>query len=460
MSEEPVLIRRIEVYFDAERKPVKHIEDASFKYVTLYDEEGELTEQYQVEIVDGIDPELEEEATEEFREEEHPRDHGKFTDKGAGSKDAPALEPPSQIKDIRNNIFSDLLNGHNDLIKEEKEELKDLQEDLKKEPDNTMRYRVLFREIGRSEEKIRTSEKQIGLINKEKEFWNNPELLDLKFGKNTHKIGAKGYKSAINKKKGTPFDFFPKKDLSGHRGLAITPKNGGGVGMVSLDEYEEKMNGLTIIDSSLGSDVGKSVQESMNSIAKIWNNVFSDDDRNGVDVLQFRFSAKVIKKMHTVGGWRKRSTIQMDHVNDGKPIISEPSRVEILLNEFGDNTHDGIETMIHEMSHKRFHEFGKKNPEKMKRIISRVLALGKEGSASDYAETYWDDLSKIKAKNMFDDSKEAKDNIRRAEKMIANEAHSGLIAGMAVPVLANTYGKLRKDNVMKLNTIFKEEMYG
>jgi len=337
--------------------------------------------------------------------------------------------------------------------------LKDLQEDLKKEPDNTMRYRVLFSHIGRSEEKIRESKEQIGFINEEKKFWDNPEFLDLKYGTNTHKIGAKGYKTAINKKKGTPFDFFPKKDAWGGRGLSITPKNGGGVGMVSLDEYEEKMNGLTIIDSSLGSQIGEGLQESLSAITTVWNDVFSDEDRNGVDILEFRFGTKKLKKMHTVGGWTKRSTIQMDHVNDGKPIILEPSKLNILLSEYGDLTNDAIETMVHEMSHKRFREFRKKNPEKMDRIVDRVLSLGKEGSASAYAKSFWDDLDKIKAKNT-DGSKEAKDNIRKAEILIANEAHSGLIAGMTVPVLANTYGKLIKDNVMKLNTIFKEEMYG
>ena len=63
----------------------------------------------------------------------------------------------------------------------------------------------------RREKKIRKSKEQIGFINEEKKFWDNPEFLDLKYGTNTHKIGAKGYKTAINKKKGTPFDFFPKK---------------------------------------------------------------------------------------------------------------------------------------------------------------------------------------------------------------------------------------------------------
>ena len=87
MSEEPVLIRRIEVYFDDNRKPVKKVQDASFKYVTVFNDEGEIEEQYQIDIINGVDPEL----AEEFEEEEHPREpkgspnSGQFTSSGGGS---------------------------------------------------------------------------------------------------------------------------------------------------------------------------------------------------------------------------------------------------------------------------------------------------------------------------------------------------------------------------------------
>jgi len=73
------------MYYNADREPVKKIEQASFKYVTIFNENGEIEEQYQVEIIDGIDPEYDE-ATEEFKEEEHPRDEGgKFSGNGGGS---------------------------------------------------------------------------------------------------------------------------------------------------------------------------------------------------------------------------------------------------------------------------------------------------------------------------------------------------------------------------------------
>lgn len=356
-------------------------------------------------------------------------------------------------------MFDDLLIGNRSDIKDSEDTLSLLKNELKNEPTNTMKYRVLFRKIGRQEDNIRTANKQIGLINEEKKFWGNPELLDLKYGTNTHKIGAKGYKSGIGKKKGTPFDFFPTKDLSGYRGNAVTPKNSEGKGLVSLDEYEEKMNNLTIIDSSLGSQIGEGLQESLDTITKIWNGVFSDEDRNGVDVLEFRFGTKAIKKKHSVGGWSKRFTMQMEHLNDGKPVVREPSKIRILLNEEGDLTKDASQTMVHEMSHKRFDDLAKKDPKKMDRIIDKIVGLGREGSITAYAESYWDDLEKVKAENT-DGSQEAKDNIREAERLIATEAHSEFMAGMTVPVLTNTYWKPRKENVMKLNSILKEEIYG
>jgi len=322
-----------------------------------------------------------------------------------------------------------------------------------------MEYRVLFRRIDRIEDAIKDSKKQIGLINEEKKFWGNPELLDLKYGTNTHKIGAKGYKSGIGKKKGTPFDFYPTKDLAGYRGNSVTPKGSGGKGLVTLEEYEKKMNDLTIIDSSLGSQIGEGLQESLDTITKIWNDVFSDEDRNGVDVLEFRFGTRAIKKSHSVGGWSKRFTMQMEHLNEGKESVREPSKIRVLLNEEGDLTKDASQTMVHEMSHKRFDDLAKKDPEKMDRIIDKIVGLGREGSITAYAESYWDDLEKVKAENT-DGSQKAKDNIREAERLIATEAHSEFIAGMTVPVLTNTYWKPRKDNVMKLNSILKEEIYG
>jgi tRNA nucleotidyltransferase (CCA-adding enzyme) len=116
----PEPIKRVEMYYNADREPVKKIEDASFKYVTVFDENGEIEEQYQVEIINGIDPELEE-ATEEFKEEEHPRDEGgQFSTKGSSKKKVddyikgksqeikPKKEEREQLKKVDNEITNNV----------------------------------------------------------------------------------------------------------------------------------------------------------------------------------------------------------------------------------------------------------------------------------------------------------------------------------------------------------------
>lgn len=61
MSEESIPkiepIRRIEIMFNDNREPVETLEEATWKYVTLFDEEGNMEEQYSVLIIDGVDQE-------------------------------------------------------------------------------------------------------------------------------------------------------------------------------------------------------------------------------------------------------------------------------------------------------------------------------------------------------------------------------------------------------------------
>ena len=55
----PELIRRIEILLDKDNDPVDDIKNAVSKYVTLYDENGDMEDQYSVDIIDGIDQEFE-----------------------------------------------------------------------------------------------------------------------------------------------------------------------------------------------------------------------------------------------------------------------------------------------------------------------------------------------------------------------------------------------------------------
>ena len=55
----PEITRRIEILLDKDNDPVDDIKNAVSKYVTLYDENGDMEDQYSVDIIDGIDQEFE-----------------------------------------------------------------------------------------------------------------------------------------------------------------------------------------------------------------------------------------------------------------------------------------------------------------------------------------------------------------------------------------------------------------
>ena len=57
MSELPKRIERIEIYYNDDREPVDDVSLATWKDVTIFDKNGEMTHQYSVSIVDGVDTE-------------------------------------------------------------------------------------------------------------------------------------------------------------------------------------------------------------------------------------------------------------------------------------------------------------------------------------------------------------------------------------------------------------------
>ena len=62
MTDELEPITRIEMLYNNDREEVKTLKEATWKYVTLFDEEtGDITEQYSVDIIDGVDQEYVEE---------------------------------------------------------------------------------------------------------------------------------------------------------------------------------------------------------------------------------------------------------------------------------------------------------------------------------------------------------------------------------------------------------------
>ncbi len=383
----------------------------------------------------------------EWKEEDHPRDSdGIFVEK-------PALDAPSEMKSFRNEIFADYDEYYRGRINAKKKEL-DVTEKNIKEKDE----KWLLNRKKRLEREIKEYEDSLDLMNKSKEFYDNPELIDIKYGTSTHKEGHQGFKSGITKNK-APFDFFPAPDkYTGHRGLTITPKNSGGKGMIPLSEYDEKMKGVTIIKNSVGKNAPDGVKDSVNRVMSVWN-MLSDEDRDGVDVLKINYGSEKINKKHSVGGWKIRETLDLRDIGERDIMIQEPSHISVLLNEESDTEYDAIHTMVHEVTHRRYERMKKDKPDVVKKFHERVISLGRDGAPTAYAESKWDDLETVKSDNS-DGSEQALKNIAMAEESISNEYHSEFISGLTTPWGIGWYSKPRMEKMNNINTILKETLYG
>ena len=87
LIQDPEPLERLEILYNDDREEVKTLDEATWKYVTLFDEEG-VTEQYSVDIIDGVDQEyVDMEEAEEFdetkinREPEGSPEGGRFAKK-------------------------------------------------------------------------------------------------------------------------------------------------------------------------------------------------------------------------------------------------------------------------------------------------------------------------------------------------------------------------------------------
>jgi len=111
---------KIEVYTDEFKQPVLP-KIAKVRYVTIFKEnEVGIKKQYQEYSENGWEKHSNKsiiryyKAVEEFREEDHPRDHGKFTTKGGGSKDdfkeklKSKIKPDSKVRAIQEEVDKEI----------------------------------------------------------------------------------------------------------------------------------------------------------------------------------------------------------------------------------------------------------------------------------------------------------------------------------------------------------------
>ena len=130
MIQDPEPLERLEILYNDDREEVKTLDEATWKYVTLFDEEG-VTEQYSVDIIDGVDQEyVDMEEAEEFdetkinREPEGSPEGGRFAKKEGGDVSSYKeekiieVEPDDKIKDKQKNIDKKVTDKVEDSIKE------------------------------------------------------------------------------------------------------------------------------------------------------------------------------------------------------------------------------------------------------------------------------------------------------------------------------------------------------
>lgn len=130
MIQDPQPLERLEILYNDDREEVETLDEATWKYVTLFDEEG-VTEQYSVDIIDGVDQEyVDMEEAEEFdetkinREPEGSSKGGQFAKKEGGDVSSykeeklEEVEPDKKIKDKQKNIDKKVTDKVEDAIKE------------------------------------------------------------------------------------------------------------------------------------------------------------------------------------------------------------------------------------------------------------------------------------------------------------------------------------------------------
>jgi len=130
LIQDPQPLERLEILYNDDREEVETLDEATWKYVTLFDEEG-VTEQYSVDIIDGVDQEyVDMEEAEEFdetkinREPEGSPEGGQFAKKEGGDVSSykeeklEEVEPDKKIKDKQKNIDKKVTDKVEDAIKE------------------------------------------------------------------------------------------------------------------------------------------------------------------------------------------------------------------------------------------------------------------------------------------------------------------------------------------------------
>jgi len=483
MPELPELITRVEMFYNDEDEQVDGIEEATWKYVTTFNEDDSIDEQYRVEIIDGIDQEyVEEEADESFQEGDRERIPAGQPDGGQWVGDGDT----TQSKTTRGRTFDREISNHERRINNLKERIPILQakvDDPNYDEENNEAKGIIINRIERMKKNIikytELKESSIKMAKDMKEKWSKLDLFEISdIGANTHSVGSKGFKNGVTQNtigdwkiefRGDRMDFLSEKDT----GRGISP-----------EAWDERFKEKTMINSNITKTMDEDIVELQDEIMYLWNDVLSDKQREGVDVLKIYYTANPKWKIRHGNKERTLGTHGGRKITDdgrGGKMMMSPSILTINLT--GTDTPDSVlNTIIHEVNHSMWDKNLKDDHEKINKFTDKILALGKDGSVTNYAGSYFDDLDTVhtdykeqitQLEKTFKDAEgqdpnkqyfldkyaeDYKENIKTAQRLIANETHSEYFGMIGSPT-SNDYHTSDTVKLKEIGKLIKEGLY-
>ena len=355
--------------------------------------------------------------------------------------------------------------------------------------------------ITRKKEKItQLKDELIGDIKnakERKEQYDGLNLIEMSgIGKNTHDVGSRGFKNGTTKSLIKDWklelgkrDYLTKRDTSSYDDHEDR--------LVRVKEWEERFKGKTLIDSNVKPSVRlyDTAKELEDEIMFFWNDVMTDDQRSGVDVLKIywstspQYESKQGGKFRTLGTHGNRKKMEYD----GEDALLAPSVLTMNISPH-DTLNDVLNTLIHEVSHSQWANNVKNDWDKTNKFTEKILELGREGAITGYAGSYFDDLEEVhkeydnkwekeveKVKNLYGtggdqtykneqilDSlsrqhktakEDIRENIAKVERLIANETHSEYFAMVSAPT-DKEYHAVDTVKLQEMSKLIKENLYG
>lgn len=352
-------------------------------------------------------------------------------------------------------VYTNRLTDWSNLVEELKSEIKRVPDRLSrleaKGGKEERMAEIKNRELPEMERKLKNFTSSVKLLRDNYKLIESADIVELKLKQNTHEMGIKGFKNAISDK-----DMKKAFDIKKvNQRTFITKERGiGHDKLVSLKDWLKFTGNKTMVNSSINERAPESIQRLNTQVQFIWNNVFSDEEREGLDILRIRWSEQVKRGYsRTMGDMGGRGFIDRD---DGERSIIMPSELTMYLHP-EDDINDVANTIMHELAHNRLNVMEKDNPENFQKYVDHIIGDGREKALTPYVEQKWDELEEIMAKD-YDRPKAKENDIKKAQHSVASETHSEYFGMINAPSFRE-YHSIDKDKLEAISKKLKEYFY-